>query len=523
MKKLTIVLHPFFFAVYPVIRYYAHNITEVQPNVILRPLAVVLLACVVMVGFFHLVMRDWQRGGLAITLIWIMFSSYGHVYSWLVGFTQPRADVLAAVWASVLILGLWGIGRVMRGGAAPLTVFLNVTGGAALLLASVNIGVFALQSLNYRRAASQTQPVGLPAAPTASGLAARPDIYYIILDGYARRDVQETIYDIHEFPLHDFLAEKGFYVAENAHSNYAYTAQSLSASLNMDYLDRLVQVDPNLNSREPLQDLIEENQVVQTLREQGYTIVAFESGYPPTEIQSADVFVRSSLPGEMNDFEQGLLSGSVMILSVDRMMPVIYRQKILNRFDLIATQAAVEGPKFVFIHLTVPHPPFLFDEQGRPVVITGQQDADGRDVGVNKMDGSFFIGGREPYIRGYRGQLMFVNHKIMAAIDAILAQSKTRPVIILQSDHGPGAYLKLSSIEETCVGERFSILNAYYLPEEAQQDLYPDITPVNSFRLLFNHLFGAQYALLPDRSYFNVEDRPFDPAEVTHRLNEPCR
>lgn len=523
MKKLTLALHPFFFAVYPVIRYYAHNITEVDPNVILRPLAVVLLACAALVGFFRLVMRDWQRGGLAVTLIWILFSSYGHVYSWMVRITQPRADVLAAVWASVLILGLWGIGRVMRGGAAPLTVFLNVTGGAALLLASVNIGVFAFQSLNYRRAANQTQPAALSTAPASGDLAARPDIYYIILDGYARKDVQETIYDIHEFPLHEFLAEKGFYVAEDAHSNYAYTAQSVSASLNMDYLDQLIQVDPNLNSREPLQDLIEKSRVVQTLREQGYTIVTFESGYAPTEIQAADAFVRSSLPGEMNDFERGLLSGSVMILSVDRMMPVIYRQKILNRFDLLATQAAVEGPKFVFLHLTVPHPPFLFDEQGRPVVVTGQQDADGRDVGVNKMDGSFFIGGREAYLRGYRGQLLFVNQKIMAAIDAILAQSKTRPVIILQSDHGPGAYLDLASFEETCVGERFSILNAYYLPEEAQQDLYPDITPVNSFRLLFNHLFGAEHALLPDRSYFNVEDRPFDPAEVTHRLNESCR
>ena len=53
----------------------------------------------------------------------------------------------------------------MRGGAAPLTVFLNVTGGAALLLASVNIGIFAFQSLNYRRAASQTQPAALSAAP----------------------------------------------------------------------------------------------------------------------------------------------------------------------------------------------------------------------------------------------------------------------------------------------------------------------------------------------------------------------
>jgi hypothetical protein len=47
-------------------------------------------------------------------------------------------------------------------------------------------------------------------------------------------------------------------------------------------------------------------------------------------------------------------------------------------------------------------------------------------------------------------------------------------------------------------------LMAYYFPGKDTASLaYPSITPVNSFRLVFNTYFGGTYPLLENVSYFS--------------------
>ncbi|HLA97216.1 MAG TPA: hypothetical protein VJL34_02095, partial [Anaerolineales bacterium] len=96
----------------------------------------------------------------------------------------------------------------------------------------------------------------------------------------------------------------------------------------------------------------------------------------------------------------------------------------------------------------------------------------------------------------------FVNRRLEETIDALLANSETPPVIILQSDHGPGSRLDWSSPGKTCLWERTAILNAYYLPGSGSDQLYPSISPVNSFRVILNAVFGTDLPLLPDNTYF---------------------
>ena len=54
---------------------------------------------------------------------------------------------------------------------------------------------------------------------------------------------------------------------------------------------------------------------------------------------------------------------------------------------------------------------------------------------------------------------------------------------------------------------RYEILNAYYLPGDGAESLYPTITPVNSFRVILDKYFGENFPLLPDVSY-NQSDQP---------------
>lgn len=524
-RKL-LVLHPFLFALYPIIGYFAYGIVFVQPGDIVRSLVISFLVSSGLFGLFSLFMRSFYRGGLATTLVILLFFSYGHVYNWMAGFTLPRSDVLAAIWGAVLIVGVWAIGRVIRGAEIPLTTVFNIMGAAVFLYNLISIGMFTVKVITGQ-AQMLTQNEAVQTAGSATAAAGpnadNPDIYYIIVDGYARKDIQESIYGIKKYPLYDFFEQKRFYVASESHANYGQTALSLASSLNMDYIEQLTTIDPTSNYREPLADLIEDNRVIQTLREHGYRIVTFESGYYPTEIEGADRFIRSSSKNQLNDFEKGLLQGSVMVLYIDKMVPLVYRQKVLNRFEYLAAQADDPGPKFVFAHFIIPHPPFLFDADGNPVVITGQTDAEGNAIGVGTLDGSDFPGGREAYIQGYRDQLIFTNKKIIATLETILTQSQTPPIIIVQSDHGPGAYLDWEAVENTCAKERLSIINAIYLPLGVQPDFYTGMTPVNTFRLLFNKLFGEHYEALPDRSYYSMMERPYDLTEVTAYLDQDCR
>ena len=137
-------------------------------------------------------------------------------------------------------------------------------------------------------------------------------------------------------------------------------------------------------------------------------------------------------------------------------------------------------------------------------------------------DGDHFIGGAEAYYSGYREVLPYLNQVVLQAIDEILANSVEPPIIILQADHGPGSMLNWESPELTCHWERVSILNAYYLPGDTIESLYPSITPVNTFRLIFDRYFGTTFGLLEDRSYYSRWNAPYDFIDVTEVSRQPC-
>jgi hypothetical protein len=93
------------------------------------------------------------------------------------------------------------------------------------------------------QAASLTLPPGRP-----------PDVYFLVVDGYARQDTLSKVYGLDNSPFLGFLRDHGFYVADAARSNYAQTGLSFSSSLNMNYLDPAV---PDLpRPAEVLVDLI---------------------------------------------------------------------------------------------------------------------------------------------------------------------------------------------------------------------------------------------------------------------------
>ena len=68
----------------------------------------------------------------------------------------------------------------------------------------------------------------------------------------------------------------------------------------------------------------------------------------------------------------------------------------------------------------------------------------------------------------------------------------------------------------SCTGSR----SAYYFPDGSGASLYDSISPVNSFRVVFNHYFGVGYQLLEDLSYYSSAEYPYQFSNVTARISE---
>lgn len=75
---------------------------------------------------------------------------------------------------------------------------------------------------------------------------------------------------------------------------------------------------------------------------------------------------------------------------------------------------------------------------------------------------------------------------------------------------------------ETCMWERAAIFNAYYLPVAGLDRLYPTITPVNTFRVIFDTVFESHLGTLEDLTYYSSWQRPYQFTDVTALTDSPC-
>jgi hypothetical protein len=158
------------------------------------------------------------------------------------------------------------------------------------------------------------------------------------------------------------------------------------------------------------------------------------------------------------------------------------QKRIPYIFEKLAEVPNMKEPTFVFAHMQLPHPPYVFDRDGT-FVTRGE---------VAKRDNK----------TNYVNQLMFTNGKMKELIDLLLSRSEVPPIIVVQADEGPyPPGFRLMHATDGELQMKYGILNAYYLPGAEQNVLYPSITPVNTFRIIFNIYFNTDFELLPDKRY----------------------
>jgi len=505
--------HVILCSIYSSLALWAYNVGQIGHISTYRAIFTSLLGGVFLLVVLWLWLRDPMRAGIAATLLLIYFSSYGHVYSYiknaeLFSVMIGRHRFLALFFLILSILSVWWSARKLESPAGVHSM-LNVTMTLLLIfpiysLSSYYYSDWLVSKEQTREVDSATRAVSGVVLP----LGEPPDIYYIILDGYGRSNTLLRELNLDNSVFLTDLRNIGFYIAECSQSNYGMTALSLSSSLNMNYLPVLGDefTPDNTDRYSPLWQLIKNSAVESTFEQMGYQMVAFETGYDWTEFRDAEYFFQAPQRG-LSGFESLLLRDSAAVILDDfgifdpfHLTPEDQkRNQVLYVLDEMKKVTEVPGPKFVFIHLVVPHQPFVFGPNGEPFVVA--QRTLNSDEYYSPDD----------YLLGYGNQVKFISKEIPELMALLVQKSSAPPVIVIQGDHGP-AHLEKDN--------RMAILNAIYFPHE-QNILYSTITPVNTFRLIFNTFFEGNLDLLPDVSYYSTYARPYDFETIPNTCASP--
>lgn len=487
IPDLKFALLPLLAAVYPAIFLYSNNVSILTISSLTSALILYSGIAIVVFIFFLLVEKfDANKAAVAAFIFLIFFHIYGILYHRLLQWDRVQVEHYTVL-PLVILVGIYAALLVVRLKPSYLRSFWK---GAVLVLGVLI--VFNLVTIIPAELEKRQNNQTSVAAQTDQAAAAdenHPDIYYIVFDEFAGFDAMRKYWKyngVDQFV--NFLKEKGFFVAENSRSSSIDTLHQLSTRLNYQTypLDGKYQ-NTYFND-------IADSRVARYLKERGYTIVVFDEtrasfAYPAKPPVIADYSFEydpetmMSSGGFFDDF--GILVANNTMVSAfsnlyDLNNPMLEQHKNMISFTVnkLANMSDVPTPKFVYVHLMVPHMPFMFDENG------------------NYVDQSFHTNWSY-----YLGNYIYTTQIAEEMINNILssADPENPPVIILQSDHG--------ARNKAVAGTNSVLLENY--PEEYKQHIMftmnlpgydfstipQDVDPINTFPIVFNYLFDADIPL----------------------------
>ena len=493
---------------FPPLAMLASNLEGTEISSVLRPPALTVIVSLATFGILRALTGNSPKAALLTLLLILAAFSYGHLYALLkqTGFIDPgmvRHRFLLPVVAVGLGLVVWLIVKWIPN--RDLFPALNIAALVLFMMPIFQTAKFALNSAARERASETLQECRL----TVEEGSVPPDIYLIVLDAYERDDVLREMHGYDNSAFLESLENQGFYVARGSLSNYRHTEMTLASMLNLEYLQAIPEsYSADSSNRQGFIPSISQNEARHQLECLGYQTVAFETGVYWTEWREADYYITSEssileslhATGRLSRFEALLIDTTIgrAILDLATQMglaPEIvadspldeHRERILFVFDQLERVPELPSPKFVFVHILSPHPPFVFGP-------TGEKVSFGRFETEPSLE-------EKNQLAAYADQVTYLNTRVLKVVERLLGNSATPPIVIIQGDHGWA---------DRNAEDKLSILNAYYLPDGGTDRLYPTITPINSFRTVFDYYFDADYGSLQNLSYFSTEGRLFD-------------
>ncbi len=498
--------HVFFLTAFSILSLLASNLTQVNLNAANRLFIAFEVGTVLLLLLVWLLIKDFDRAGVVVLLFLMIFYTYGHVYNFLHAniFAFGRNVFLLPIALVLLLGGFYLVLRLPQANFRRMTPYLNLIYLLLLVYPTITIISYEVRITSYQRIyRTQMESSSVNTVAFNGNL---PDVYFIILDGYARSDVLKQITGLDNSNFLDGLRQSGFYVADCSMSNYAQTEESMASTLNMMYLDKLFAVAPQASwssSGNYFAPYIQHSSVRGFFESLGYKTVSFYTGYSwsqwedstyymgdPRLTSAKKVGISAGNGFLLSAFENKYMQSTLLVSLLDlykKFYPVSIalnalngtaaaRAVVLYPLDNMLDIAKLDSPEFVFLHLLLPHPPYVFGPNGEV-----------RSVDLDTAD-------LQTRLKAYSDQVQYANSRILPLVNDLISLKGGNIVIFLEGDHG------LIDYQESW--NRMTNLSAYYFPNQDYSRLYPQITPVNSFRVLLDQYFGQEYPLLPDNSYF---------------------
>ena len=501
----ALALHPFLFVAASVFSLYASNLREVSISDVTAALAAGLGAALILFLGLGVAFRTFgAKAAILASVVLVVGLFYADIVTSANRFVGANLSSAAALPIALAIL------------AVSIVVVARLRVDFTLANAVLNGIAFALFIAPAWQVASHEWRTGGSSPFTAEGLdeerseldersllvdpatlKTAPDIYYFIFDRYGSQSTLAKHYGFDNSDLVDFLKAKGFYVASDSHSNYLKTAHSLASTFHMDYLDFLAEDMGNRAADwHPIYEMLEDHRVARILKSIGYKFIQIGAWWAPTQ---HNPYADENYSFGYSEFDYRYLRGTIIPTLLDAVAPAsTYArrlrwdngqcQRVPRQIDKVKEIGERSEATFVFTHVLLPHDPYVFGPEGRCL----------------SFEEALERGARRNYVE----QVRYANSLIKDFVSALLAKSGTKPIIIIQADEGPfperyPSSRSLSWRDATADELRIKtgILNAYYFPDGDYRDLYQSITPVNTFRILFNKYFRTKFDHLPDRIY----------------------
>jgi len=322
--------------------------------------------------------------------------------------------------------------------------------------------------------------------------AEKPNVYHIILDEYTDNEILLKKFNYDNKKFLEFLNKNGFYIPNKSFSTFGSTPSELELILNMDYPREIGWVSDSYQA-------LNNNKVMSVFSDQNYSIIETNSMMRWKNFSDVDTKLCYDTNFINSEFLDQVLRKSIIRYFLEQHHNDTRRDTVrctFNELSEIASQSS--GPKYIFSHIYVPHPPFLFGPNGENVI------PDHREIsGLQSWENP----------QGYINQLIYATNQVSIVVKNIVKNDPTA-VIILQGDTGTltGTDTFMTTMKD--VYQAHSILYAVRIPDVNNLEY---MVPVNTYRIIFNNYFNMDYEYLEQHSYARQNDVWTD---ITEKLRE---
>lgn len=289
------------------------------------------------------------------------------------------------------------------------------------------------------------------------------NIYIILLDQYSGQNILEKKFNFDNKEFISALQQEGFYVFPKMYSNYNYTYASIPTILNLDYIE-------NTNYSKG-SDVINNSLIYKLAKQNNYETI-FQKSYV-FDIKSKYIDNVYSQEQNYNFMYINLFLGnSIFKNEITKFVPntsqdIFYYPKNINK------------KHFVFEHVMLFHPPFIYNKDGSKLPIEYNLNID----------------------HGYFPNLQYHNKEVINYIKYLKSiNAQNPPVIIVTGDHG----MRADDIFES----NFSTFTAYFSPEQNYTHIKKSKTLLNFFINFVNYEFHTNIPNKTDKLEYVIQTNP---------------